>query len=277
MRKLKATLAVVLVGLVLASSALAADDILIEDFESKGYGEWKVEGDAFGPGPAKGTLPNQMEVSGFKGERLVNTFYNGDGTTGTLTSPQFTIQRDFINFLVGGGGYAGKTCINLLIGGETVRTATGPNTSPGGSERLEWHTWDVSKLKGKRARIQIVDRRTGGWGHINVDHIVQSDSRKGVAPAELQRTMKIEHQYLNLPVHDGEPKRTVQFFVDGKEVRRFHIKLANREAEFWVFSDVSDFVGKKLTVKTDGLKPDSICLEALTNSDGIKGDRKSVV
>ena len=257
-------------SLMMGSVASAADDILVEDFEGKDYGDWKVEGEAFGPGPAKGTLPNQMEVSGFKGERLVNTFYDGDGSTGTLTSPRFAIQRDYINFLVGGGGYKGKTCINLMIDGEVVRTATGPNTSPGGSEQLDWHSWDVSKLQGKQARIQIVDRRTGGWGHINVDHIVQSDSRKGVLPSELQRTIRIEHKYLNLPVHDGEPKRTVQFFVDGKEVRRFHIKLAHKEPQFWVFSDVSDFKGKELTVKTDGLKSGSMCLEALTNSDGIK-------
>ena len=258
-------------SLMMGSVAFAADDILIEDFEGKDYGDWKVEGEAFGPGPAKGTLPNQMEVSGFKGERLVNTFYKGDGTTGTLISPEFTVKRDYINFLVGGGGYKGKTCINLMIDGEVVRTATGPNTSPGGSEQLDWHSWDVSKLQGKQARIQIVDQRTGGWGHINVDHIVQSDSRKGVLPSELQRTIRIEHKYLNLPVHDGEPKRTVQFFVDGKEVRRFHIKLAHKEPQFWVFSDVSDFKGEELTVKTDGLKSGSMCLEALTNSDGIKG------
>ena len=271
MKKLKAILAVVLITLTLSSTAWAADDILIEDFESKDYGEWKVEGEAFGPGPAKGTLPNQMKMSGFKGDRLVNTFYKGDRSTGTLISPEFTIKRDYINFLIGGGGYAGKTCMNLLVGGEVVRAATGPNTDPGGSERLEWHTWDVSKLEGKSARIQIVDKRTGGWGHINVDHIVQSDSRKGVAPADLQRTIHIEHKYLNLPIHDGEPKRTVEFFVDGKEVRRFHIKLANTEAQFWMFSDVSEFKGQELRVKTDGLRPESMCLEALTNSGQIKG------
>src|SRR5262249_41549275 len=33
-------------------------------------------------------------------------------------------------------------------------------------------------LNGKTAIIQIVDDHTGGWGHINVDHIIQSDRRK---------------------------------------------------------------------------------------------------
>ena len=62
------------------------DDILIADFEGDDYGDWAARGEAFGPGPAKGTLPGQMGVSGFRGEGLVNSFYQGDRTTGTLTS-----------------------------------------------------------------------------------------------------------------------------------------------------------------------------------------------
>ena len=47
-------------------AALAADraDIVVADFEGADYGAWKTTGDAFGKGPARGTLPNQMPVSG---------------------------------------------------------------------------------------------------------------------------------------------------------------------------------------------------------------------
>ena len=34
-----------------------------------------------------------MHVDGFKGKGLVNSYYKGDGTTGTLTSPEFTIEH----------------------------------------------------------------------------------------------------------------------------------------------------------------------------------------
>ncbi|MGB7325099.1 MAG: hypothetical protein WBD31_09520 [Rubripirellula sp.] len=34
----------------------AADDILMADFEADTYGDWQATGDAFGDGPAKGTL-----------------------------------------------------------------------------------------------------------------------------------------------------------------------------------------------------------------------------
>lgn len=147
-----------------------SDDLLIADFESADYGAWHVEGEAFGPGPAEGTLPNQMEVTGYLGRRLVNSYFRGDGTVGTLTSPEFTIARRYIAFLIGGGRHPQRTCINLLLDGKVVRTATGRDT-----EHLLWHHWDVADLAGKTARLQIVDREQGGWGHINIDQIVQCD------------------------------------------------------------------------------------------------------
>ena len=78
-------------GMAVTTSAIAADrpDVVVADFEGETYGGWKVEGDAFATGPARGTLPGQMAVSGFLGRGLVNSFVNGDGSTGTLTSPRF--------------------------------------------------------------------------------------------------------------------------------------------------------------------------------------------
>ena len=84
-----------------AAPADAAEDILINDFEAADYGDWKVEGSAFGAAPAKGTLTGQMHVSGFEGKGLVNTFLGGDGPWGKLTSPEFVIERDYIKFLIG--------------------------------------------------------------------------------------------------------------------------------------------------------------------------------
>src|SRR6476469_8157132 len=121
-----------------APAVLSADrpDILVADFEGDTYGDgWKTTGTAFGTGPAKGTLPNQMPVSGFLGKGLVNSYKGGDASTGTLTSPEFKVERKYINFLVGGGKHKG-TRIDLVVGGKAVRTATGRNDQPGGSEHL---------------------------------------------------------------------------------------------------------------------------------------------
>jgi sucrose-6-phosphate hydrolase SacC (GH32 family) len=161
---------VLLVALACGAWAADREDVLLADFEGKDYGAWKATGEAFGTGPARGTLPDQMPVSGFLGEGLVNSYLRGDDTEGTLTSPEFTVRRKRINFLVGGGRHPGKACVNLLVEGKVVRNATGRN-----SEHLHWHSWDVAEFEGKKAVIEIVDKQKGGWGHILVDQIVQSD------------------------------------------------------------------------------------------------------
>jgi fructan beta-fructosidase len=151
----------------------AADDILLADFEGDDYAGWIAMGEAFGKAPAHGTLPNQQPVDGFLGRGLVNTFLNGDRTRGTLSSPPFAISRNYITFLIGGGAHDGKTCINLLIDGKIIRTATGEE-----AEHLSPFTWDVRDLKDKSANLQIVDDESGGWGHINVDQITLTDNPK---------------------------------------------------------------------------------------------------
>src|SRR5216684_898714 len=176
-----------------AASAERAN-IIIADFEGETYGSWKAEGEAFGAGPARGTLPGQMPVGGFVGKGLVNSFLGGDDAKGKLTSPPFPIDRSHINFLIGGGKYPGQTCINLLVGGRIVRTASGPNDHPGGTEQLDWSSWDVTEFVGKTAVIEIVDDRQGGWGHVNVDHIVQSDRAFRFGPA--RRELVVEKRFL---------------------------------------------------------------------------------
>ncbi|MCA9136819.1 MAG: glycoside hydrolase family 32 protein [Planctomycetales bacterium] len=148
----------------------AADDLVIDDFESGTYQGWTITGQAFGDRPADGTLPNQMQVSGFRGKRLVNTYLGGDASVGTATSPLFTIQRSHLAFLIGGGPDPETVGIELIVDDRRVRSATGPE-----SEELEWSSWDVKEFSGRQARLRIFDSATGGWGHINVDHLIQTN------------------------------------------------------------------------------------------------------
>jgi uncharacterized protein (DUF608 family) len=144
-------------------------DIVFEDFEH-GYGNWQVIGDAFGKEPAHGTLPNQNPVSGFLGQGLVNSYLGGDDTTGRLISKPFTIERQFIRFLVGGGHYA-NTQIRLLVDRKVVRATSGKD-----NEQLLPAVWEVGGWQGRTAHIEIVDEQKGGWGHINVDQIEFTDT-----------------------------------------------------------------------------------------------------
>ena len=160
-------------------------DIILADFEGTDYINWRTTGTAFGAGPAQGTLPNQMPVSGYRGHGLASSFVGGDAAIGTLTSPVFMISRRHINFLIGGGRHPGETCINLLIDGRIVRTATGPNGVPGGTERLGWAGWDVADLEGKAARVEIVDTGDGrvGTHQRGSNHTKRRSSRRTRAGA----------------------------------------------------------------------------------------------
>ncbi len=231
-----------------ANFAAAADDILIADFESDTYGEWKITGDAFGDGPAEGTLPGQMHVSGFQGKRLVNSFVGGDKSTGTLTSPAFSIDRPLIKFLIGGGGHQGRTCMQLMIDNEVVREAAGTNTQSGGSESLEPAYWDVSEFVGKQARIAIIDQMQGGWGHVNVDHIVQSDQKP--ATHAMERDFVVQKDYLLIPIRNGAPKVQLEVAVDGKPVRRYSTELATspEDVDWYAYFNLSDYRGKSASV-----------------------------
>ena len=251
-----------------------ADDILVADFEGQTYGDWQVAGEAFGPGPAKGTLPRQMRVSGFKGERLVNSFFKGDRTVGTLTSPAFKIERPFIKFLIGGGGYKNETYMQLLIAGKPVRTALGPNSRPGGSERLAPMSWDVREFLGRKAVIRIVDQRRGGWGHINVDHIVQSDTE--VKLLDARRTIKLTDRYLHLPIRTGAKKSRLKVLLDGRSIREMDVELAVGEKPSLVAAiDLMGWIGKTVTLDAGKIYGEVNPLDAvkqsraLPNRDGI--------
>lgn len=158
------------------SESTARADVVIADFEGDNYGEWKTTGNALGDSPARANVRPGNRVTGHEGQGLVNTYIDGDRSTGTLTSPPVTIQRRHINFLIGAGNYAEATCINLVVDGKTVRTAVGPALKIDGKEVLDWQSWNVEEFLGKDAVIEIVDNSTSGWGHINVDQIVQSDT-----------------------------------------------------------------------------------------------------
>lgn len=226
----------VVASLLISARAFAAEPVVIADFESETYGAWKVKGTAFGKGPARGTLPRQMNVEGFFGKGLVNSFNGGDDSTGQLTSPTFKIERKFINFLIGGGGWEKETAMSLLIDGKVVRAAHGPNTEPGGSEALEAGSWEVAEFAGREASIVIVDQRKGGWGHINVDHITQSDTA-AAAKIVLEKNLTVNGTHLIVPVCN-ESKRGNSFLLgiyDGEKlVQNFTVALPNDGDAAWL-------------------------------------------
>jgi len=188
-------------------------DILFEDFEKDNYEGWTVTGTALGDSPINiADMPDyQGDVAG-EGERVVNTHNvrqgedvrGGDQHVGTLTSKPFVIRRKYINFLIGGGAHEGKTCMNLLVDGKVVTSATGRNNN-----RMNPDSFTVTQWEGKQAQIRIVDKETGGWGNIGVDHIVFSDK-----PAKTLVLNEL-HDFgtMGLALLDGSPEDLASAYV----------------------------------------------------------------
>jgi sucrose-6-phosphate hydrolase SacC (GH32 family) len=246
-------------------------DLVIADFEGDSYGAWLAEGTAFGSAPARGALPGQMAVDGFEGKGLVNSFLGGDDSTGTLTSPPFEIERPFFRFLIGGGNNLEKLALELLVDGKAVRRATGGNDRPGGSETLVRESWDVEDLAGKTATVRIVDAATGGWGHINVDQIVQTDTKPKGMLQEPRRELVAETRFLQIPIKNGAAKRVVTLLVDGEVVVKNDIELADGAADWWAPMEISAWKGKQLSLVVDKLPEDSTGLAAIQATDSFLG------
>lgn len=143
---------------------------IIGDFEGTSWGEgWTATGSFATAAPSPASLVGQV------GGQVADTFAGGgDPATGTITSPVFTVDRNFVHLLIGGGdhplGVEPATSVQLLVDGRPVRTATGAD-----SARLGQVEWEVSEFAGRTAQIQILDDATGAWGHLMVDQIILSD------------------------------------------------------------------------------------------------------
>jgi len=163
----------------ISTLALTATLAAFEPFEGDGFGSWQKTGTAFGAGPVSGVIAGMSEkFKGFIGDSFVASAHGGDAATGTLLSPEFKISTTHIHFLVAGGNYAGETAVQLIVDGKPVREATG-------QENLEFRqvSWDVADMRGKSARLRVVDEHTGRWGIIAIDQVVMNDTAEPVVVA----------------------------------------------------------------------------------------------
>ncbi|WP_448721346.1 GH32 C-terminal domain-containing protein [Microbacterium natoriense] len=181
---------------------------------------WALSGD-FATDPDRS--PSTQGGEGYLGTRRINTFEAGpagDANRGDMTSPAFTIDGDYVSFLIGGGRRAdGSLQAELLVDGQVVRTQTGAN-----SGSLNWASWNVADLRGQQAEIRIHDDADGGWGHLTFDNAVIGD-----APAQVR-----------------SDETSVNLVVDGRVVRT--ATGSNSEALSWRSWNVADLRGQQATI-----------------------------
>lgn len=242
--------------------------ILIDDFESGTFDKWLVEGDAFGSAPAKGTLPNQQEVSGYEGRFLANSFNGGDNTVGSLTSEEFIIERDYINFLIGGGMHQ-DTYIALMIENKIVYASQAINEG----EQLQWLSWDVKELKDKKARIKIVDKQKGGWGHILIDRIEMNNTSKSNFVLNYEITFDITQPYLLIPIEDKAPESRFVIKRNGKEIgEEIAVRIAGTKTDYWVPIYVEDYKGESISLTFNYIKKNDSGYKQINQADKFEYD-----
>lgn len=172
-------------------AAAPRPDLAVVDFDRPTYGEWKVEGDAFGSGPIeRAAIPGYQGDVGGESKRVINSHATApgssieqkDGRVGKLTSPPFVIQRKYLSFYIGGGRNMEEVGLRLIVDGKTVRRIAGQDNN-----KMQKEALDVAEFAGKSAIIEIYDNGRGGWGNIGVDKIVQTDRRPAEKPLEQER------------------------------------------------------------------------------------------
>jgi uncharacterized protein (DUF608 family) len=165
-------------------------DIVFEDWGRETYDGWQVEGAAFGSGPVnKSEIPSYQGDVGGDTARVVNSHASAPGDSvaekdravGKLTSRQFTIDRDFITFWIGGGKArsASRLGLTLFVDGQPMQTAAGKDNNQMALEHFDVRAW-----AGKTAWLEILDDATGGWGNVGVGKIVFTDHAAGAGPLE---------------------------------------------------------------------------------------------
>lgn len=219
-------------------SASVREDIVIDDFESGSYAPmWTATGTAFGEAPATGTWPGQTTVTGYQGSHLLNTYIAGDGPIGTLTSEPFTIQRDYINFRLGGGAIP-EVHVDLYVDTTRVyRTSPAKQPNDPEQERLHYTHWDVAEYVGQQAYIVVVDSANGGWGHLNVDYFVMSDTIAVAPVPDTNYVARIPRlgDYLQLPVCRIAPCVDVDVYSpDSQTVLTHRLRLAEDRIDFYM-------------------------------------------
>ena len=90
-----------------------------------------------------------------------NSVEERDRAVGKMTSGDFTIERNFITFWIGGGRARSGSHLGLtlIVDGKPAQTASGKDENT-----MTLEHFDVQALAGKTARLEIVDDATGGLG-----------------------------------------------------------------------------------------------------------------
>ncbi len=214
---------------------------LIENFESDTYKLWTISGNAFSVNMAPESQLKSWGVKGYEGNKRMCSYWpNGDSAKGRMKSPSFVIDKDYFNFLVGGGGDFENTYVALYIDGKEFKREAGCNDF-----NMEQVSWNVSDYKGKTAYIIANDSADHAWGFIQFDYIYLSDK-----PAQWRKSklVNITSNYLNFPVSYTDNIENIRLYCGEEVVYDLDLRLTDKNPDYWVSLDCSDLKGKDIDI-----------------------------
>ncbi|MCK7554040.1 glycoside hydrolase family 32 protein [Chitinophaga sedimenti] len=88
-----------------------------------------------------------------------------------------------------------------------------------------------------------------------------------LSAAAADTTITVTKRYLNLPVSQQQGRSVMMYESNGKTLQRFKIRLSAKP-EYWVFSDMSAYRGKRIRIRYEG---DASALRLLYQDDRITG------
>ena len=90
---------------------------------------------------------------------------SNDRMTGVVESPVFVLDGPEMSMLVGSGTQPGTYVALCTLDGKEVLVARGKDQT----EVMQRVRWDAPQLVGQKVFLRVVDRETGGWGHVTLD------------------------------------------------------------------------------------------------------------
>lgn len=89
------------------------------------------------------------------------------------------------------------------------------------------------------------------------------------AQDQFSEYLTVSGKYLQLPVKNGAPKKNIEIWKDGVLVRFFDIELADDNADWFAYLDISEWNGRKVELRVDKLDRSSKAFHPIvqTNED----------
>jgi len=182
-----------------ARSPTPVKETVLFDFDGGNYDGWTLTGDCWDkqPATARTFVDRQGNplVSGIVGTGYLTTLFKSAATTGKAVSRDFTIDKPFLTFRIGGGNYPKEACLNLVVDGKIVRTETGND-----SAELRPAYWDVYPLMGKTAHLEVIDATANpNRGYIMLDDVRLTERPNTKLQSRLEKVMNTVFKKYDIP------------------------------------------------------------------------------